>query len=134
MSVILVTHNLGIVAQLADRAAVMYAGRIAEISSVEDLLNHPIHPYAAALIAAVPVLNGRAESLKTIPGSVPSPDRFGPGCRFCERCERCRALPESDRLRCRETPPELCPVPDEIGHLCACHFPLSPDSRERRKN
>lgn len=132
MSVILVTHNLGIVAQLADRAAVMYAGRIAEISSVEELLDHPAHPYAAALIAAVPVLNGPEESLKTIPGSVPSPDRFGVGCRFFERCERCRALSESDRTRCREIPPGLDPVPGEAGHFCACHFPLRSENNGKR--
>ena len=125
MSVILVTHNLGIVAQLADRAAVMYAGRIAEISPVHDLLEHPKHPYAAALIAAVPVLNGDTERLRTIPGTVPSPDRFGAGCRFYDRCEYGRTLTEPESQRCRETPPELRPVGDESGqHLCACHFPL----------
>jgi len=130
MSVILVTHNLGIVAQLADRAAVMYAGRIAEVSSVSDLLEHPRHPYASALIAAVPVLNGSSERLKTIPGSVPSPDRFGAGCRFYERCERCRSRSETDRKLCLETPPEL---DGRNGHLCACHFPLEADEEGKKE-
>lgn len=120
MSVILVTHNLGIVAQLADRVAVMYAGEIVETSTAEELIYHPIHPYASALIAAVPVLNSTTETLKTIPGTVPSPENFGTGCRFCDRCSLRESLSEAEQGKCRNESPALREV--SPGHHCACHF------------
>ena len=120
MSVILVTHNLGIVAQLADRVAVMYAGQIVETAPVEDLLYHPVHPYTRALIAAIPVLNAPDERLQTIRGMVPAPENFSTGCRFYERCDYASTLPDSEQCRCREQ----CPALSEMGngHFCACHF------------
>ena len=132
MSVILVTHNLGIVAQLADRVAVMYAGKIVELAEVESLLAHPCHPYTAALIEAVPVLNGPAKRLKTIPGTVPSPDKFGPGCRFFERCSSASGRTEEERDRCRSIPPALHAMAGQPEHLCACHFPQTPECQSRR--
>lgn len=122
MSVILVTHNLGIVAQLADHVAVMYAGTIVETAETEELLRHPRHPYAAALIAAVPVLNGPAGRLQTIPGTVPPPERFGTGCRFYDRCPHAVSLPEEVREKCRSCRPPLEKIGE--GHFCACHAPL----------
>ena len=121
MAVILVTHNLGIVAELADRVAVMYAGRIIETAPVAELIAHPKHPYTSALIRAVPVLGGEHNRLNTIRGTVPSPDKFAPGCRFCDRCEHADTLTPEQRRRCQEEPPvlrELVP-----GHACACHYP-----------
>ena len=90
-AVILITHNFGVVAQLADRVAVMYAGRIVESAPVAELIANPLHPYTKALLAAVPVLGGESRKLVTIPGQVPSPDNFPAGCRFCGRCTECPA-------------------------------------------
>ena len=121
MAVILVTHNLGIVAELADRVAVMYAGRIIETAPVAELIAHPKHPYTSALIRAVPVLGGEHNRLNTIRGTVPSPDKFGPGCRFCDRCEHADSLSPEHRRICREEPPQLRELVP--GHACACHYP-----------
>ena len=85
-SIILITHNFGVVAQLADRVAVMYAGHIVECAPVQELLADPRHPYTRALLAAVPVLGGESRKLVTIPGQVPAPADFPAGCRFCGRC------------------------------------------------
>jgi len=121
MAVILVTHNLGIVAELADRVAVMYAGRIIETAPVAELLAHPKHPYTSALIRAVPVLGGEHNRLNTIRGTVPSPDKFGPGCRFCDRCDHADTLTAEQHRRCQQEPPQLRELVP--GHACACHFP-----------
>ena len=120
MSVILVTHNLGIVAQLADRVAVMYAGQIVETAGVEELLYHPAHPYTKSLIAAIPVLNGSEERLQTIRGMVPAPENFSNGCRFYDRCDHALTLSAEDQKRCKECCPPLTDV--DNGHFCACHF------------
>ena len=73
MSIILVTHNLGIVSEMADRVCVMYAGRIVETAPVREVIDHPLHPYTAALLKAVPALGRKTGMLSTIPGSVPLP-------------------------------------------------------------
>ena len=113
-SIILITHNFGVVAQLADRVAVMYAGRIVESAPVKELISNPLHPYTRALLAAVPVLGGEKQKLVTIPGSVPTPDNFPAGCRFCTRCSECAAMGE----RCSKTvPPALEVTP---GHTVSC--------------
>ena len=114
-SIILITHNFGVVAQLADRVAVMYAGRIVECAPVPELIAHPRHPYTRALLAAVPVLGGRTGKLVTIPGQVPSPADFPAGCRFCGRCQE--QTPEVFEL-CREQVPPAVEV--SAGHLCSC--------------
>lgn len=128
MSVILVTHNLGIVAQLADRVAVMYAGQIVETAPVEELLYYPAHPYTKSLIAAIPVLNSSDERLQTIRGMVPAPENFSNGCRFYDRCDYAASLPESDQLLCKERNPELKDTGNK--HLCACHFCNCTDCKE----
>lgn len=119
MSIILVTHNLGIVSEMADRVCVMYAGRIVETAPVRELIDHPRHPYASALLAAVPKLGGTHGKLSTIPGSVPPPARFPAGCRFCDRCSLCAALPEKERKICETVVPEMRKI--SPGHFCACH-------------
>src|SRR5271169_1890053 len=86
MSMLLITHNLGIVGQMADRVAVMYAGQIVEVARTAELLRRPLHPYTQALINSVPKLGGGAERLIAIPGAVPNLGAMPPGCRFEPRC------------------------------------------------
>jgi len=95
MAILLITHNLGIVADLADRAAVMYAGQIVESGPADRLLRNPLHPYTKALIAAIPDLASKAARLKPIPGIVPQLGAWPPGCRFQPRCSQ--AQPECAR-------------------------------------
>jgi len=86
MSMIFITHNLGIVATIADRVAVMYAGEIVEIAPVHDLFEAPRHPYTEMLLRAIPRIDQTLESLSFIPGQVPSIDQMPPGCRYAPRC------------------------------------------------
>ncbi len=86
MSVLLVTHDLGVVAQTCDRVAVMYAGRIAELAETATLFAHPKHPYTAALLAALPARQSRGQPLTAIPGVPPDLAAPPPGCRFHPRC------------------------------------------------
>jgi oligopeptide/dipeptide ABC transporter ATP-binding protein len=97
MSILLITHNLGIVGDLADELAVMYAGQIVETGSVRDVLRHPLHPYTKALIHSVPELGANAERLTAIPGAVPTLGAFPPGCRFHPRCAEARPVCSSAR-------------------------------------
>ena len=109
MSILLITHNLGILSGLADRVAVMYAGRIVEYASAEELLSKPRHPYTKALMRSIPRLGARAERLETIPGNVPNAACLPPGCKFHPRCLvarfDCARDPEpplvEQRVRCR---------------------------------
>ncbi len=86
MAILLITHNLGIVGDMADRVAVMYAGQIVELAPARELLRRPLHPYTRALMASVPKLSGGAARLTAIPGTVPRIGNFPPGCRFAPRC------------------------------------------------
>ena len=95
MGLIFVTHDLAVVAEIADRVVVMYAGEVVEAGSVADVFTRPRHPYTAALIASVP--EGAADRLMAIPGTVPPPHMMPPGCRFAPRCahstSECEAAP-----------------------------------------
>lgn len=97
MAVLLITHDLGIVASRADRVAVMYAGRIVETAPTDRLFQHPAHPYTQALLASVPRLTGPLQRLSPIQGTVPNPDAWPAGCRFHPRCpyafDRCQQQP-----------------------------------------
>ena len=86
MSILIITHNLGILTGLADRVAVMYAGRIVEYEPADELLQRPRHPYTKALMRSIPRLGARAERLETIPGAVPNATRLPTGCKFHPRC------------------------------------------------
>lgn len=86
-AVILITHDLGVVAEMADRVAVMYAGKIVEEAGVQELFANPLHPYTRGLIASVPVLGRVRDYLETIPGNVPNLIDLPPGCRFAPRCQ-----------------------------------------------
>jgi peptide/nickel transport system ATP-binding protein len=103
MSILLITHNLGIVGDIADRVAVMYAGQIVELAPAHDLLRRPLHPYTKALMNSVPQLNGQAARLSAIPGNVPRIGNYPPGCRFYPRCP-------SARPECATAMPELVEV------------------------
>jgi len=131
MAVILVTHNLGIVAELADRVAVMYAGHIVESGAAAELLANPAHPYTRALLRAVPRLGGEEKRLATIPGHVPSAADFAPGCRFCDRCERRAGLSEAEKEECRTVKPAETDLGD--GHRVRCFHPGSGAEEEPRK-
>jgi len=97
MAMIFVTHDLGVIADVADDVAVMYAGQIVEHRAATDLFAHPRHPYTEALLHSIPQLTPRGEPLHAIPGMVPRPDQFPTGCRFAPRCsyaqEQCTTAP-----------------------------------------
>ncbi len=113
MSMIFITHNLGIVASIADRVAVMYGGEIMEIAPVEVLFSNPQHPYTELLLRAVPRVDRALESLSFIPGQVPTIDRMPPGCRFASRCYL--------RIdQCDRQDPELVPLPYDYNHMVRC--------------
>jgi peptide/nickel transport system ATP-binding protein/oligopeptide transport system ATP-binding protein len=94
MAVLLITHDLGVVAETADRVAVMYAGQVVEYCPVEAAFRRTLHPYTAGLLGSLPRLGDKRATLRVIPGNVPNPARFPEGCRFHPRCplaeERCR--------------------------------------------
>ncbi len=114
-AVILISHDLGLIAEAADRVAVMYAGRIVEQAPVQELFARPQHPYTQGLIASVPVLGRRQERLNTIPGTVPNLVNLPPGCRFASRCQ---ARVEQQLEVCTQTEPDLLPVAEH--HLVRC--------------
>jgi oligopeptide/dipeptide ABC transporter ATP-binding protein len=103
MAILLITHNLGIVGDIADEVAVMYAGQIVETAPARELLQRPLHPYTQALMNSVPGLDSDADRLTAIPGAVPRLGAFPKGCRFHPRCPRVR--PE-----CSQTSPPLVEV------------------------
>jgi oligopeptide/dipeptide ABC transporter ATP-binding protein len=114
-SVILITHDLGVVAEMAERVAVMYAGEIVEQTDVNSLFDEPLHPYTQGLIGSIPILGEIKEKLAVIPGSVPNLINLPPGCRFAPRCQA--------RLKyacaiCAEVKPELEEV--KPGHYVRC--------------
>ncbi len=115
LSILLITHDLGVVAELAHRVAVLYAGQIVESADVNTLFRSPLHPYTRALLSAVPRLDGDGgQRLTTIEGTVPDPTRYPLGCRFAPRCphaiEACRQRQElaeiepSHCIRCGRAP------------------------------
>jgi oligopeptide/dipeptide ABC transporter ATP-binding protein len=113
MAILLITHNLGIVGDMADRMAVMYAGQIVELGPAHELLRQPFHPYTRALINSVPKLHGKSGPLWAIPGQVPRNGDFPPGCRFAPRCPVARP-------QCSAQIPELLEVVP--GRFVRCPF------------
>jgi len=113
MAILLITHNLGIVADIGDRVAVMYAGQIVELAAAKELLREPLHPYTRALMASVPKLGGNSGRLQAIPGNVPRLGDFPAGCRFAPRCPMARA-------ECSAKNPELVEV--EAERFVRCPF------------
>ncbi len=86
MAIVIITHNMGVVAEMADRVIVMYAGRIVERAPVTELFERPAHPYTRGLLESIPTLVDERDRLKTIPGTLPNPAALPPGCRFEPRC------------------------------------------------
>src|SRR5688500_19441322 len=114
-SIILITHDLGVVAEMAERVAVMYAGEIVEQTDVNSLFDEPLHPYTQGLIGSIPVLGEIKDKLDVIPGTVPNLVNLPPGCRFAPRCQ--------SRIKyaltiCTEVKPELEEV--KPGHFVRC--------------
>ena len=99
-SLLLITHNWGIIAELADKVLVMYAGEAVEIGTVSSIFKQPLHPYTNALLEAVEQLNEGTDRLKTVPGAVPQPGEKHLGCRFADRCDFAKVL-------CKQNHPEL---------------------------
>ncbi|HUK90733.1 MAG TPA: oligopeptide/dipeptide ABC transporter ATP-binding protein, partial [Blastocatellia bacterium] len=112
MSILLITHDLGVVAQICSRVAVMYAGKIVETATTEDLFGRPAHPYTLGLFRSLPSSTQTTERLPVIPGSLPDPFNLPSGCRFRARCwmanDVCAVEPAF-----KEVGP---------GHSSACHF------------
>jgi oligopeptide/dipeptide ABC transporter ATP-binding protein len=114
-AIILITHDLGVVAEMADRIAVMYAGQIVEEAPTAELFRDPKHPYTQGLIASIPVLGEIKDELEVIPGNVPNLVNLPPGCRFAPRC---RVREAKGMTICTERMPDLKPV--AIGHTARC--------------
>ena len=123
-AVLLITHNMGIVSQYADRVAVMYAGRIVECGPVRDVIDNPMHPYTQGLLAAIPENHSDMRNLRSIPGSVPHARDFVKGCRFADRCEKCASLSAELQAKCRscEVPQAVFAgnEPSQAGHFACC--------------
>jgi len=114
MSVLFITHDLGVIAELCDEVVVMYAGKVAETAPIEELFYNPRHPYTRGLLASIPTLNTpRKQTLRVIKGMVPSLDNLPSGCRFENRCPYARAI-------CSTTHPPL----EEVSpnHFASCYF------------
>ncbi|GKX33894.1 MAG: ABC transporter ATP-binding protein [Rhizobiaceae bacterium MnEN-MB40S] len=112
MALVLISHDLGVVADMTERVAVMYCGRIIEQAATDALFSRPVHPYTRGLIAALPDIVGPKRRLASIPGTVPPPDRLPPGCSFAPRCGR------ADQA-CTDRQPELAGIGGQ-GHDVSC--------------
>ncbi|MGC4803646.1 ABC transporter ATP-binding protein [Micromonospora sp. DT233] len=130
-AIILITHDLGVVSQVADEVLVMYGGRAVERGAVQQVLRRPQHPYTWGLLSSVPSLHGDADAdLLPIPGNPPSLIDLPPGCAFHPRCRY--AGRNGDRSRTEV--PALRPAGDEEGHLVACHLPAEERTRLYRED
>lgn len=116
MAMLLITHNLGIVAQVADRVMVMYAGQIVESSDTDSIFDRYSHPYTEGLLSSIPSAAKKVDRLNVIKGVVPSPRFYPKGCRFSPRCTYVKEI-------CIEEQPKLREV--SKGKMCRCHFPLN---------
>ncbi len=121
MGTIMITHDLGVVAEIADSVAVMYAGTIVEAGPAERVFNDPQHPYTIGLMSSMPRLSGPRERLATVSGTVPTIETMPPGCRFSTRCPFAQAV-------CDTAPPER---DFGHGHRAACHFAPLDEMLER---
>jgi peptide/nickel transport system ATP-binding protein len=132
MGVVWITHDLGVVAGIADHVIVMYAGRCVEEGAVDELFDHPAHPYTRGLLGALPVVDDprparEREELTTMPGLPPDPADLPPGCAFHPRC------PVRADDRCATEPPPLVPVPGSAAeHRAATFYAVTPAGGERR--
>jgi peptide/nickel transport system ATP-binding protein len=115
MTVQFITHDLGVISEIADRTLVMYGGQFCEMGSTQEIFKNPLHPYTHALIGSRPKFGSRVQRLTTIEGSVPAPHEYPPGCPFTNRCSRA-----TEQCRLQKPPvQELSP-----GHQVACFHPM----------
>ncbi|HPE69255.1 MAG TPA: ABC transporter ATP-binding protein [Thermotogota bacterium] len=124
MAIIMITHDLGVIAEISDRVVVMYAGKVVEYAEVKTLFKNPKHPYTWGLLNAIPRLDLQQQSLYNIPGVVPDPLHFPPGCKFNTRC------PFAEE-KCRTEEPAL--VEEEGGHFVRCYFIDKLEAEKRKK-
>lgn len=122
-SIILITHDLGVVAEICDRVIVMYSGQIVEQGDVRTILKDPQHPYTKGLLKSVPDLRGKKDRLYSIPGSVPTPGTVQKGCRFAARCSEAMAV-------CQEKSPELF-MTQKDGHVSRCFLHTNKEESDR---
>ena len=125
-AIIIITHDLGVVAETADDVLVMYAAKVVEQANVDDLFNRPQHPYTWGLMGSLPRLDADLERLTQIPGQPPSLLRPPSGCRFHPRCPYVMDV-------CKTKVPELVPTQRDAGHLQACHLDEDTKDRESAK-
>jgi peptide/nickel transport system ATP-binding protein len=111
MSVLFITHDLGVVAEMATRVIVMYAGQMVETADVRTLFTSPMHPYTKGLLHSTPRMHGKIEKLTPIPGTVPPAGSYSEGCRFADRCP-------TSTVMCRTNAPELKEI--RPGHQVRC--------------
>jgi peptide/nickel transport system ATP-binding protein len=112
-AIMLVTHDMGVIAETADRVAVMYAGRVVEIGPVEGVTRQPRHPYTAGLMASIPSVRRRNATLNQIDGAMPRLNAIPSGCAFNPRCQLRQDVCRTQR-----------PVLPLAAHTAACHFPV----------
>ena len=98
-ALILITHDLGVIAETVDRVIVMYAGNMVEMASVDDIFHHPLHPYTCGLLGSILTMDHKGKELQSIPGTVPSLNEMPTGCRFCTRCAEKRTICEKESPR-----------------------------------
>lgn len=110
-STILITHDLGVVAEMCDHVAVVYAGEILEFGSLEDIFDHPSHPYTIGLFNAIPKIDGDEEVLQPVRGMTPNPTKLPEGCKFHPRCDYCTKECQTGTVALKELTP---------GHFCRC--------------
>lgn len=120
-SLILITHDLAAVSQMADRIVVLYCGRVVEIGAAAELIDRPRHPYTRGLLDSIPGSQPGARRLSQIPGAVPDIRKLPQGCSFAPRCPRAAQL-------CRAEAPALRPVDGPSGQMAACHFPIETEA------
>ena len=113
-AILLITHDLGVVAEMADRIIVLYGGKVMESGTLDEIFTNPRHPYTKDLIDCIPKIDRREKRLTTIEGVVPKLGAFPKGCRFSTRCKKCQAI-------CQMFSPE---IQEKNRHIFSCHFPI----------
>jgi peptide/nickel transport system ATP-binding protein len=127
-AVLFITHDMGVVAEMCEHVAVMYAGRIVEKGDVLEIFERARHPYTVGLLRSIPREGvARKAELPTIEGTVPSPFDLPAGCRFAPRCWKRKSLDEAAQERCWDEDPALEPKPG--GGVAACHYPVMDGER-----
>lgn len=122
MAILFITHDLGVIAEIAERVVVLYAGRVAEVAPIGTLFDAPRHPYTRALLSAIPKTTGLRDRLTSIPGAVPALGAMPPGCRFAPRCPLHRAV-------CDAAPPPLRALQTDHAAACLAPFDTAPEGK-----